>query len=306
MGNLFFGDSKQKIPVLFDTGSPMVYVLNQKCDKALCPQEQKFDTLSSGSYKENADGDSEVLAHCYGKGCVSGAVSKDRICFSSDPAMSCLSGATFLSVNEATDIEKDKFSGIIGLGPKSDVGRMPSFVEQMANLGGEGGENEIKPMFSLYLTNNEDKKGKLTIGGYDVSKYGKSGSTENDIFWADMAHKRTFFWTLNMGQIQLGQNAVKVDSKHLILDSGLSYALIPSDDYKVITTTLAKYGVDCKANGEAQANKAQVSSSSCSCKDYQSLPALKFNIFQNGQDQKGKQFSMPKETYIKDEGAGKC
>jgi len=33
------------------------------------------------------------------------------------------------SVNEATDIDKDKFSGIIGLGPKSDVGRMPSFVE---------------------------------------------------------------------------------------------------------------------------------------------------------------------------------
>lgn len=70
---------------------------------------------------------------------MSGAVSKDKICFSDDPKKSCLSGATFLSVNEATDIEKDKFSGIIGLGPKSDVGRMPSFVEQLANLGGEGG-----------------------------------------------------------------------------------------------------------------------------------------------------------------------
>lgn len=136
---------------------------------------------------------------------MSGNVSKDRICFSDDPKVSCLSGATFLSVNEATDIEKDKFSGIIGLGPKSDVGRMPSFVEQVAMLGGEGGENEIKPMFSLYLTNSEDKKGKLTIGGYDVSKYGKPGSTDKDIFWANMAHKKTFFWTLNMGQISLGQ-----------------------------------------------------------------------------------------------------
>lgn len=37
MGNLYFGDSKQKIPVLFDTGSPMVYVLNQNCGAALCP-----------------------------------------------------------------------------------------------------------------------------------------------------------------------------------------------------------------------------------------------------------------------------
>lgn len=129
MGNLYFGGARQKIPVLFDTGSPMVYVLNQQCDSMLCPQTAKYDTLASSTYKENADGDSEPLAHCYGQGCVSGAVSRDRVCFSDDPKQSCLLGATFLSVNEATDIDKDKFSGIIGLGPKSDVGRMPSFVE---------------------------------------------------------------------------------------------------------------------------------------------------------------------------------
>jgi hypothetical protein len=27
VGNIWFGDGKQKIPVMFDTGSPMVYVL---------------------------------------------------------------------------------------------------------------------------------------------------------------------------------------------------------------------------------------------------------------------------------------
>jgi hypothetical protein len=201
MGNLYFGGARQKIPVLFDTGSPMVYVLNQKCDSMLCPQAAKYDTLASSTYKENADGDSEPLAHCYGQGCVSGAVSRDRVCFSDDPKQSCLLGATFLSVNEATDIDKDKFSGIIGLGPKSDVGRMPSFVEQVAALGGVGGEDEIKPMFSLFLTNTPERKGKLTIGGYDVGKYAKPGLSEKDVFWANMAHKKTFFWTLNMGNI---------------------------------------------------------------------------------------------------------
>jgi hypothetical protein len=34
-----------------------------------------------------------------------------------------------LDVDEATDIEKDKFSGIIGLAPQSDTGKLPAFVE---------------------------------------------------------------------------------------------------------------------------------------------------------------------------------
>jgi hypothetical protein len=37
--------------------------------------------------------------------------------------------AVFLAVNQATDIEKDKFSGVIGLGPRTDVSRIPTFVE---------------------------------------------------------------------------------------------------------------------------------------------------------------------------------
>ena len=31
VGSIWFGDGKQKIPVMFDTGSPMVYVLTQDC-----------------------------------------------------------------------------------------------------------------------------------------------------------------------------------------------------------------------------------------------------------------------------------
>ena len=108
---------------------------------------------------------------------------------------------TFLSVDEATDIDKDKFSGIMGLSPKSDVARIPAFVEQVADLGGVGGKEEISPLFSIYLSNDPSKKGRVTFGGYNVAQYGKSGSTDKDIFWADLAHQKTYFWTLNMGDI---------------------------------------------------------------------------------------------------------
>ena len=162
---------------MFDTGSPMIYVLTDDCGGGMCPQETKYSPSGSASFKKNSDGDEEALAHCYGKGCVSGAVSKDKICFNQE-GKNCLYGATMLAVNEATDVEKDKFSGLIGLGPKSDVGRVPAFVEQMAQLGGAGGSEEIAPVFSIYLSNTEAKPGQITFGGYDVQSHGKSGLTD--------------------------------------------------------------------------------------------------------------------------------
>jgi hypothetical protein len=42
----------------------------------------------------------------------------------------------------------------------------------------------------------------------------------------------------------------------MILDSGLTYALIPSEDFKVLTTLLeSKYGVKC-AIGDKEKNAA--------------------------------------------------
>jgi len=36
------------------------------------------------------------------------------------------------------------------------------------------------------------------------------------------------------------------------------------------------------------------------------MPTLKFKIFANKDDKSGKQVEMPRETYIKDTGNGKC
>ncbi len=91
---------------MFDTGSPMVYILTDSCSKSLCPQEVKYGPNGSGSYKQDFDGINEPLAHCYGKGCVSGSVSKDKFCFS-EGNKNCITNTVFLAVNEATDIEND-------------------------------------------------------------------------------------------------------------------------------------------------------------------------------------------------------
>jgi hypothetical protein len=92
-----------------------------------------------------------------------------------------------------------------------------------------------------------------------------------------MAHKKTFFWVLRMGGLTFSDDKKFTStSQHMILDSGLSYALIPSADFKALTEMLStNYGVNCQTDSKKDKFTAQVSSSSCTCKDYNSLPSLK-------------------------------
>lgn len=122
------------------------------------------------------------------------------------------------------------------MGPKSDVGRLPAFIEQASGLGGVGGGEEVAPQFSIFLSNSPDKTGFLTLGGYNLAKYAAPGKQDSDVFWANMAHKKTFFWTVRMGDLTFGKDKkFNSTSKHMILDSGLSYALIPSADFQALT-----------------------------------------------------------------------
>lgn len=162
-------------------------------------------------------------------------------------------------------------------------------------------------MFSFYLSNNEQKNGKLIFGGYNLAKFAAPGSTDESIFWANMAHKKQFFWTVNMGDNKFSDGKkLDISSKFLILDSGLSYALIPSQDFQVLTNTLSQLGVTCAATTKAK-DGAQANASDCTCKDYNALPSLQFKVFADSKDLgKGKPITLPREVYMKNKGNGKC
>jgi hypothetical protein len=212
-----------------------------------------------------------------------------------------------LAVNEASDVEKDKFSGLVGLSPMSDSGRVPAFMEQISQLGGAGGSEEIAPVFSIFLSNKESQPGQITFGGYDVPSHARSGLTDKDVFWAQLAHKSSYFWVIGMGQIQTSDGKkLETDAKHAILDSGLSYSLIPSEDFTKVTSLLGQYGVKCAQNKDKTKDNAQADPSDCTCKDYNSLPALKIPLLADREDSKGKIHTLPRENYIKDTGKGKC
>lgn len=154
-------------------------------------------------------------------------------------------------------------------------------------MGGIGGKNFIQPVFSIFLSNQDGQPGKITFGGYDLAQYAKSGAKDSDIFWANMAHKKDFFWTLNM-QNKLGFSDGKkldLESKHMILDSGVSYALIPSEDFAKVSGFLEKnYGVKCKAGNKKDNFSAQVDPSDCACADINKLPDISMTVLQNSDD----------------------
>lgn len=90
------------------------------------------------------------------------------------------------------------------------------------------------------------------------------------------------------------------------MDSGLSYALIPSEDFKVVKNTLSQYGVQC-AETTKEKDAAQASASECTCKDYNALPAIQFKIYGDTKDRSSaKPITIPREVYIKNKGDGKC
>lgn len=94
----------------------------------------------------------------------------------------------------------------------------------------------MDPIFSFYLTKNGASGSKITFGGYNAEKYGKAGK---DIKWLAIDAEIDNYWSLSMDQtVSFGQDknmTAKIASKNAILDTGLSYALVPSRDVHVLS-----------------------------------------------------------------------
>lgn len=97
---------------------------------------------------------------------------------------------------------------------------MTSFVEQLAD------SEKVPALFSFYLP--RDKNGFITIGGYNLGKFAKAGSKESDITWSQVSpDEKTWSATFNGVKFKEGAN-IATQSEKIMLDTGLTYALVPS------------------------------------------------------------------------------
>lgn len=91
-------------------------------------------------------------------------------------------------------------------------------------------------MFSFYLSKGAGSTGNLKFGGYNLAKYAKSNSTDQDIVWTNLVDDG---WTVPLNGLQF-MDGCKIDIKaeQLTLDTGLSYALVPPRDIEDIIGSL--------------------------------------------------------------------
>ena len=76
------------------------------------------------------------------------------------------------------------------------------------------------------MSNDPKQKGKITFGGYDVTKYAKKGLTDKDIFWASQARNEQY-WAVNNQGVKFGQKPISNSNQYVILDNGMSFAMAP-------------------------------------------------------------------------------
>ena len=75
------------------------------------------------------------------------------------------------------------------------------------------------------MTSNGGQGSSLTFGGYDTEKFAKPGA---EMKWFSTDAENTNYWSLPLdSQIKMGDKQVSIVSNNLIIDSGLSYAMIP-------------------------------------------------------------------------------
>lgn len=122
---------------------------------------------------------------------------QDQVCFTQNTD-ACFQ-YKFLTVDEGHELGKDQFSGIIGLAPPSTEEKsvVPAFSSQLDSV------------FSFYLSKGAGSTGNLKIGGYDLQKYAKAGSTEADIIWNPVVEEG---WTIPMAGAKF-KNSTKLEIK---------------------------------------------------------------------------------------------
>ena len=189
----------------------------------------------------------------FAQGQVAGHPSTDRACFNQNQDH-CLDGFQFLSVVKASDLGGLTGSGLIGLAPVPDDkeqnkllknplnGPTPSFINQL--LHSAEYKRDFEPQFSFYLSKDENVKGKMIFGGFNM-KYAKQGLTEQDVFWAKQS-RNPYYWGVYSDSVKLGDVEINAKPQQLILDNGMSLAMAPEKSFAYLVIGIYRQsGIQC-------------------------------------------------------------
>lgn len=116
-----------------------------------------------------------------------------------------------------------KADGILGLSPTNQGTQASLIYDKLSS-------NKV---FSLAIAENVGQS-KMTFGGFNMEKFAKVGSTP--IIWHQLTS--TKYWQIKFTGASFGLATISFTVDQMIIDSGTSYLLMPSEDYLQFTTLL--------------------------------------------------------------------
>lgn len=116
-----------------------------------------------------------------------------------------------------------KADGILGLAPTTQGTAIDMIYNRYNNTTPGNGIN-LK-VFSMAIASG-GLQSRFTFGGYDSLKYGRQGGS---IEWHSIHGNK--YWQINMSGVSIGNSNIITSTNQVIVDSGTSYLLMPSEDF---------------------------------------------------------------------------
>jgi len=120
------------------------------------------------------------------------------------------------------DLSGLKADGILGLSPSSQSTGAMLIVDELYNAGIIDSR-----IFSFYISSGVTSS-KFTLGGYNM-EYADSASSSN-ITWNSLID--TTYWSVEMIGVDVGDEELTISASTAIIDTGTSYILMPTGNYR--------------------------------------------------------------------------
>ncbi|XP_060931023.1 pepsin A-like [Limanda limanda] len=259
-GVISIGSPPQSFSVIFDTGSSNLWIPSVYCSSQACENHKKFIPQQSSTYKWLG----QPLSIQYGTGSMTGYLVSDTVQVG---GISIANQVFGISQTEAAFMANMKADGILGLAFQSIASDnvVPVFDNMIK-------QNLVsQPLFSVYLSSNDQQGSEVVFGGSDPNHY------TGQISWIPLTSAT--YWQIKMDSVTInGQTVACSGGCQAIIDTGTSLIVGPNSD---ISNMNSWVGASTNQYGEATVN----------CQNIQSMPDVTFTL-------DGKAFTVPASAYV--------
>eukprot|EP00928_Gymnodinium_smaydae_P072476 TRINITY_DN55829_c0_g1_i1.p1 TRINITY_DN55829_c0_g1~~TRINITY_DN55829_c0_g1_i1.p1 ORF type:complete len:444 (+),score=89.27 TRINITY_DN55829_c0_g1_i1:111-1442(+) len=245
-GDIYMGQPfPQKFSVVFDSGSGHLFVPSGFCYANACANHNQYvakrsstgvPQMHDGSNGTGNPDEDDQVSISYGTGDVIGNFVDEVVCVS-HPAPMKEDGEPLplgefdtrhcarAHVIVATELSEEPFNyvdfdGVLGLGLES-LALNPEFhvFGQLAKSG------MIKPIFSFFLSVNDEVASEITFGGIDAAR------VRGDMLWLPVVQPDRGFWSVAIKAVKVGNASLSICDDGTcvaIVDTGTSIMGVPS------------------------------------------------------------------------------